>query len=72
MLEAGSMSHMMAKGSYLGDAVLHWHPHLMFYGSRSDGSEWGSRRQHSPVLLNSQSQGAPQPLRPISWQHQLV
>lgn len=62
VLEAGSMSYMMAKGSYLNDAVGHWHPHLMFYGSRSDGTEWGADAEHSPVLLNPQFQGAPEPL----------
>jgi hypothetical protein len=62
VLEAGSMSYMMAKGSYLGDAVAHWHPHLMFYGSRSDGAEWGADAEYSPVLLNPQFQGAPEPL----------
>lgn len=61
-LEAGSMSYMMGKGSYLGDAVGHWHPHLMFYGRRSDGSEWGADAEHSPVFLNPQFQGAPEPL----------
>jgi hypothetical protein len=62
VLEAGSMSYMMARGSYLGDAVAHWHPHLMFYGNRSDGTEWGADAEHSPVLLNPQFQGAPEPL----------
>jgi hypothetical protein len=62
VLEAGSMSYMMAKGSYLGDAAAHWHPHLMFYGSRSDGAEWGAGAEYSPVLLNPQFQGAPEPL----------
>ncbi|MDQ2840328.1 MAG: hypothetical protein M3Y72_04670 [Acidobacteriota bacterium] len=62
VLEAGSMSYMLAKGSYLGDAVVHWHPHLMFYGSRSDGSEWGADAEHSPVYLNPQFQGAQEPL----------
>jgi hypothetical protein len=61
-LEAGSMSYMMAKGSFLGDANGHWHPHLMFYGSRSDGTEWGADTEHSPVILNPQFQGAPEPL----------
>lgn len=60
-LEAGSMSYMMAKGSYLGDAVVHWHPHLMFYGNRSDGTEWGADAEHSPVISNPQFQGAPEP-----------
>ncbi len=62
VLEAGAMSYMMAKGSYLGDAVIHWHPHLMFYGGRSDGSEWGADAEHSPIYLNPQFQGAPEPL----------
>ena len=61
-LEAGSMSYMMAKGSYLNDEVVHWHSHLMFYGGRSDGSEWGADAEHSPVILNPQFQGAPEPL----------
>ncbi len=61
-LEAGSMSYMMAKDSYLGDAAAHWHPHLMFYGGRSDGTEWGAGTEQSPVLLNPQFQGAPEPL----------
>ena len=61
-LEAGSMSYMMAKGSYLGDDVVHWHPHLMFYGGRSNGSEWGADAEHSPVILNPQFQGDPEPL----------
>jgi hypothetical protein len=61
-LEAGSMSYMMAKGSCLGDGVGHWHPHLMFYGNRSDGTEWGADVEHSPVILNPQFQGAPEPL----------
>jgi hypothetical protein len=62
VLEAGSMSYMMAKDSYLGDEVVHWHPHLMFYGNRSDGAEWGADAEHSPVLLNPQFQGDPEPL----------
>jgi hypothetical protein len=62
VLEAGSMSYMMAKDSYLGDDAVHWHPHLMFYGSRSDGTEWGADAEHSPVFLNPQFQGAPEPL----------
>ena len=56
------MSYMMAEGSYLNDNVVHWHPHLMFYGSRSDGSEWGADAEHSPIILNPQFQGCPEPL----------
>jgi len=61
-LEPGAMSYMMSKQGYLGDAVGHWHPHLMFYGPRSDGTDWGADLPGSPVLLNPQFQGAPEPL----------
>jgi hypothetical protein len=30
-LEIGSMSYMLSKDQYVGEAVKHWHPHLMFY-----------------------------------------
>jgi len=36
----------------------------MFYGSRSDGTEWGADAEHSPVFLNPQFQGAPEALTP--------
>ncbi|HTX23846.1 MAG TPA: hypothetical protein VMD03_04255 [Steroidobacteraceae bacterium] len=61
-LEPGSMSYMMSKQGQLGDAVGHWHPHLMFYSARSDGADWGAELPGSPVLLNPQFQGAPEPL----------
>jgi hypothetical protein len=61
-LEPGAMSYMMSKDAYLGDTVGHWHPHLMFYGPRSDGADWGADVPGSPVLLNPQFQGAPEPL----------
>ncbi len=61
-LEPGAMSYMMSKDGQLGDAVGHWHPHLMFYSARSDGADWGADVPNSPVLLNPQFQGAPEPL----------
>jgi hypothetical protein len=61
-LEPGAMSYMMSKDGQLGDAVGHWHPHLMFYSARSDGTDWGADVPGSPVLLNPQFQGAPEPL----------
>jgi hypothetical protein len=61
-LEPGAMSYMMSKQGQLGDAVGHWHPHLMFYSARSDGADWGAEVPGSPVLLNPQFQGAPEPL----------
>lgn len=61
-LEPGAMSYMMSKQGQLGDAVGHWHPHLMFYSAKSDGADWGANLAGSPVLLNPQFQGAPESL----------
>jgi hypothetical protein len=61
-LEPGAMAYMMSKQGQLGDANGHWHPHLMFYSARSDGADWGADAPGSPVLLNPQFQGAPEPL----------
>lgn len=61
-LEAGAMAYMMSKQGQLGDSVGHWHPHLMFYSARSGGADWGADLPGSPVLLNPQFQGAPEPL----------
>jgi hypothetical protein len=61
-LEPGAMSYMMSKEGQLGDAVGHWHPHLMFYSARSDGADWGADVPGSPVSLNPQFQDAPEPL----------
>jgi hypothetical protein len=61
-LEPGAMCYMMSREQNLGDAPGHWHPHLMFYGHRSDGADWGADRSGSPVMLNPQFQNAPEPL----------
>lgn len=58
----GAMSYMLSKDGQLGDGVGHWHPHLMFYSARSDGADWGADVPGSPVILNPQFQGAPEPL----------
>jgi len=56
-LEAGAMCYMMSREQNLGDKPAHWHPHLMFYGARSDGSDWGADLPGSPIELNPQFQG---------------
>jgi hypothetical protein len=61
-LEPGAMCYMMSPDQYLGDKPGHWHPHLMFYGPRSDGADWGADLAGSPVMLNPQFQNAPEPL----------
>jgi hypothetical protein len=61
-LEPGAMAYMLSKQCYLGDAVGHWHPHLMFYSARSDSPVWGADLPGAPVSLSPQFQGDPEPL----------
>ena len=61
-LEPGAMSYMMSKQGYLGDGIGHWHSHLMFYVPLTKPMTWGADLPGSPVLLNPQFQGAPEPL----------
>ena len=67
-LEPGAMTYMMSKEGYLNDEVGHWHPHLMFYGPRSDGADWGADLPGSPVLLNPQFQTSPEPMTSVMVQ----
>jgi hypothetical protein len=50
MPEPGAMCYMMSKLGYLGDSAGHWHPHLMFYTPKTDGSTWGAGQPGSPVF----------------------
>jgi hypothetical protein len=61
MPEAGAMSYMMSKAGYLGDAVGHWHPHLMFHIPKTDGASWGANLPGSPVLLDTDRREVPEP-----------
>jgi hypothetical protein len=61
-LETGGMSYMMSSQAYLGDEAGHWVPHLMFYLPLSDDSSWGADLPGSPVFLNPQFHGAPEPI----------
>lgn len=62
-LEGGAMTYMMSKQSYLGDTAGNAAPHLMFYVPKSDGMSWGEDLPNSPVILNRQFEGSPEPLR---------
>ena len=71
-LEAGAMSYMMAKDQYLTDGDHHnWMAHLMFYTPLIDGAVWGADVARSPVMLNPQFNGAPEPIDvfmvPAGW-----
>jgi len=59
-LEPGAMCYMMSKQGYLNDAAGHWVPHLMFYTPL--GTNWGADLPGSPVMLNPQFHGLPEPI----------
>jgi len=62
-LEPGAMSYMMSKEQYLSDeGNHHWMAHLMFYTPLMDGAVWGADLPKSPVMLNPQFRGAPEPI----------
>jgi hypothetical protein len=60
--ELGAMCYMMSRAGYLNDAVGHYLPHLMFYFPLTDKSSWGADLRDSPVTLNPQFQGGPEPI----------
>ncbi len=71
-LEPGAMSYMMSKEQYLSDSGHHnWIAHLMFYTPLIEGSVWGADLPRSPVMLNPQFHGAPEPIDvfmvPAGW-----
>ena len=49
-VEAGAMSYMLSKQSYLSDGAGHWHPHLMFFLPPTESATWGADLAGSPVL----------------------
>jgi hypothetical protein len=62
-LEPGGMSYMLSKDQYLTDSGDHrWMAHLMFYTPLMDGAVWGADLPKSPVMLNPQFSGAPEPI----------
>jgi hypothetical protein len=71
-LEPGAMSYMMSKEQYLSDNGSHnWIAHLMFYTPLMDGAAWGADLAKSPIMLNPQFSGAPEPIDvfmvPAGW-----
>ena len=49
-MEPGAMCYMLSKQGYLSDTVGHWHPHLMFFYSKTDPAAWGADLPGSPIL----------------------
>ena len=60
--QPGAMCYMMSRAGYLNDAVGHFVPHLMFYFPLTDKASWGADLPGSPVTLNPQFQGGPEPI----------
>ena len=60
--EPGAMCYMMSRAGHLNDAVGHYVPHLMFYFPLTDKASWGADLPDSPVSLNPQFQGGPEPI----------
>ncbi len=60
--EPGAMCYMMSRAGYLNDTLGHYVPHLMFYFPLTDKSSWGADLPDSPVTLNPQFQGGPEPI----------
>jgi hypothetical protein len=63
VLEPGGMSYMMSSQGYVDESAGRWLPHLMFYVPLTDGLAWGADLPGSPVLLNPQFDGHPEPVR---------
>jgi hypothetical protein len=49
-MEPGAMCYMLSKQGYLSDSDGHWHPHLMFFYSRTEPDAWGADLPGSPIL----------------------
>ena len=60
--EPGAMCYMMSRAGYLNDTLGHHIPHLMFYFPLTDKASWGADLPDSPVTLNPQFQGGPEPI----------
>jgi len=58
--EPGAMSFMMSKDGYLGDAVGHWHSHLMFHVPKAAAASWGANLPGSPVVLDDREVPEPE------------
>lgn len=60
--DPGAMCYMMSRAGYLNDSLGHYVPHLMFYFPLTDKASWGADLPDSPVTLNPQFQGGPEPI----------
>jgi len=61
-VEPNAMTFMLSKQGRLNDSAGHWVPHLMFYVPLKDAKTWGAGEPDSPILVNPQFNGAPEPV----------
>jgi hypothetical protein len=66
-VESGAMSFMMSKQTYLTDRGItsdgaHNMAHVMFFTALMDTANWGANLDNSPILLNPQFNGFPEPV----------
>jgi hypothetical protein len=54
--EPGTLVYMMSKQQYLNDRDKAWHPHLMFYYSKTDPATWGANLDGSPVIASESTE----------------
>ena len=50
VMEVGAMCYMLSKQGHLSDSVGHWHPHLMFFYSKTDPASWAAGAEGSPIF----------------------
>jgi hypothetical protein len=48
--EAGSMSYMLSRETYLNNRDGRWLPHLMLFVPKTDPKSWGAGLPESPIL----------------------
>jgi hypothetical protein len=62
VLEPGAMCYMMSRDGRLGDGSGPWAPHVMIFVPQTDAAAWGADQPGAPIFLNSQFNGAPEPV----------
>lgn len=64
--EAGSMSYMLSRGTYLSNRDGRWLPHIMFFLPATDAKSWGAGLPGSPILAFHPEEGLTVFIIPVS------
>ena len=65
----GAMSFMMSKEGVIGEALTHWHSHLMFHVPKAAAASWGANLPGSPVVLDVREVPEPQTIFMVPVAH---